>query len=77
MIEALGRLAKRGEREVHAGAVVREQGLIAERQRIDSETAELGDLRRVARGLRHLHAVREQMLSVHPRADDTVAQRSF
>src|SRR5205823_13253738 len=77
VIEAFGRLAERGEREVHPRAVMREESLIAERERIDPKAAELADLRGVARGLRHLHAVGEQMLSVHPRADDTVAQRSF
>src|SRR5713101_6473789 len=77
MIERLGRLAQRAEREVHPGPVVREEALVAEGQRIDAERDHLVHRDGVLRGLRHLHAVREQMLPMYPVADDRVAERAL
>jgi hypothetical protein len=66
VIERFGRLSQRSERKVHARPVVREEALVTEGQRIDPELDDLVDGHRVAGGLRHLHAVREEMLAVHP-----------
>src|SRR5438876_1097749 len=76
VVEALSSLAQRGDAEVHARAVMREETLVTEGQRIETELLDLVDLERVARGLRHLHAIGEQMLPVHPRTHDGVSQRS-
>src|SRR6266516_1822597 len=56
---------------------MREETLVAERQRVEAELFDLVDLERVARGLRHLHAVRKKMLPMHPAADDGVSECSF
>jgi hypothetical protein len=77
VVKALGGLPERGDAEVHACAVVREEALVAEREWIDTQRLDLVDLERVPRRLGHLHAVREQMLAVHPRADDGVPERAF
>ena len=77
VIERFGRLSQRAEREVHARAVVRQQALVPEGERIDLELDQLVDRHRVARRLRHLHAVGEQMLPVHPVTDRCVAVRAF
>ena len=77
VVEPLGGLAQRGDAEVQACAVMREEALVAEGQRVEAERLDLVDLERVARGLRHLHAVGEQMLAMHPGADDAVSERSF
>ena len=77
VIERFGRLSQRAEREVHARAVVREQALVPEGERIDLELDQLVDRHGVARRLRHLHAVGEQMLPVHPVTDRRVAIRAF
>ena len=73
VIERFGGLSQRAEREVHARAVVRQQALVPEGERIDLELDQLVDRHGVARRLRHLHAVGEQMLPVHR----CVAVRSF
>ena len=77
VIERFGRLSQRAEREVHPRAVVREQALVPEGERIDLEFDQLVDRHRVARGLRHLHTVGEQVLPVHPVADRRVAVRAL
>ena len=77
VVEPFGGLPKRREGEVHARAVVREEALIAERERIDAQRFELAHLGGVARGFRHLHAVGEEMLSMDPRADHAVRERAL
>src|SRR5438874_13147224 len=45
---------------------MREQALISEGERIDAELNEVVDGDGIARRLRHLHSVGEEMLAVHP-----------
>src|SRR5438552_3529127 len=75
VVERLGGLSQRAEREVHPRPVMREQALIAEGERIDAELDHLVDGEGVLRRLRHLHAVGKEMLPVHPVADDRMAER--
>ena len=63
VVEPLGRLTERRVRELHPPAVMREQALITEGERIDPTGDELRHLGRVLRGLRHLHAVHQQVLA--------------
>ena len=77
MVEPLRGLPQCGDAELHARAVVREQALKAERERIDAERDDLVDLERVLRGLGHLHAIGKEMLAMHPGADDGVAECPF
>src|SRR6185503_7516289 len=77
VVEALGGLSQGGDAEMHPRAVVREEALVAERERIDAERLDLVDFDRVPSGLGHLHAIREEVLSMHPGTDDRMAERSF
>ena len=77
MVERLRGLPQGAERKLHARAVVREEALIAKGERIDSELDELVHRDRVARGLRHLHPVGEQVLAVDPVAHGRCAERAF
>jgi hypothetical protein len=77
MVESFGGLAERAYAEVHPRAVMREEALVTERERIESERFDLVDLECVPSGLRHLHPVREEMLPMDPRADDRMPERSF
>ena len=77
VIERFRRLPERPMRELHAGAVVREQAEVAERERIDVELHEVVDRHGVARGLGHLHAVGEEVLAVHPVTDRRVTVRAL
>src|SRR5207253_7547137 len=75
VVERLGGLSQRAEREVHPRPVMREQALIAEGERIDAELDHLVDGEVMLRILRHHHAVGKEMLPVHPVADDLMAER--
>src|SRR5438445_356813 len=77
MVERLGGLSQRAQRKVHARPVVRKQALIAEGERIDPEIDHLVDGHGVARRLRHLHAVGEEVLAVHPVPDGGVTVRAL
>ena len=77
VIERFGRLPQGAERELHPRPVVREQALITEGERIDVELEQFVDGERIARRFRHLHAVREEVLTVDPVRDRGVAERAL
>ena len=77
VVERFGCLSECAERELHPRPVMREKALVAEGERIDVDLDELVDRDGIARRLRHLHAVREEVLAVHPMRDRRVAVRAF
>ena len=72
--ESFRGLPERAEREVHRRAVMGQEALVPERERIDVELDEIVDGHRVAGRLRHLETAREQMLPVHPVAHRRVPE---
>ena len=77
VIERFGGLSERAQRELHSRAVVREETLVAEGERIDPQLDDLIDRHGVACGLGHLHAVGEEVLAVHPVTNRCVTVGAF